>query len=123
VVFNADDDIPRAQALAEILCGAAHIDEELDPDEALAIRAELRSLLRRDALPPEVELHIRTFNRSRFDMIDTLSRLRLSDLGHKKALMRSVRAVLKADSIMRDSEGDYFARLAHTLRLAPGDID
>jgi len=66
---------------------------------------------------------VRTFNRSRFEMVETLTRLRLSDLVHKKALMRSVRAVLKADSVYRDTERDYFAKLAHTLRISPTDID
>ena len=122
-MFDVAGDIPRAKALAEILCGAAHADDELDPDEADQIRAELRGLLGVTDVHPDVDKHVRMFSRSRFDLIDALTRLRLSDLAHKKALMRSVRSVLKADAIMRETERDYFARLAHTLRLAPADID
>lgn len=122
-MFDAAADIARAQALAEILCGAAQIDGELDPDEAVAVDAELKSLLKLTTLPDDLARHVRLFNRNRFDMVDTLMRLRLNDLTHKKALMRSVRAILKADAIMRDVERDYFARLASTLRVAPSDID
>lgn len=122
-MFDAVADIARAQALAEILCGAAQIDGELDPDEAIAVDAELKSLLKLDALPPDLQRHVRAFNRTRFDLVDTLMRLRLNDLAHKKALMRSVRTIIKADAIMRDVERDYFARLASTLRMAPSDID
>lgn len=122
-MFDVTADIARAQALAEILCGAAQIDGELDPDEAVAVDAELKSLLKLDALPPDLQRHVRSFNRTRFDMVDTLMRLRLNDLTHKKALMRSVRTIIKADAIMRDVERDYFARLAQTLRVAPSDID
>lgn len=122
-MFDVAEDIPRAKALAEILCGAAHADDELDPDEAEAIRVELCRLLDVPAVHPDVEKHVRTFSRTRFDLIDALQRLRLSDLGHKKALMRSVRSVIKSDAIMRETERDYFAKLAHSLRLAPQDID
>jgi len=113
----------RALALAEVLCGAAQVDDELDPDESETVHLELRTLLGLETLPPELTRHVRTFSRSRFDLVDALSRLRLSDLAHKKALMRSVRAVLKADAVYRDTERDYFQRLAHTLRLSPTDID
>lgn len=116
-------ELARAQALAEVLCAAAQVDDELDPDEGEAIDVELRTLLGLEALPPELARHVRTFSRSRFELVDTLTRLRLSDLVHKKALMRSVRAVLKADSVYRDTERDYFAKLAHTLRISPTDID
>jgi uncharacterized tellurite resistance protein B-like protein len=122
-MFDAKEDLPRAKALADILCGAAEIDDELDPDEAEALYAELRSLLGLATLPPELERHVRRFDRNRFELVDTLQRLRLSDLAHKKALLRSVRAVIKADSILRETERDYFARLAHVLRVAPSDID
>lgn len=122
-MFDAAADSARAFALAEILCGAAQIDGELDPDEAVAVASELKSLLKLDALPEDLQRHVRLFNRNRFDMVDTLMRLRLNDITHKKALMRSVRAILKADAIMRDVERDYFARLAQTLRMAPSDID
>lgn len=117
------NELPRAQALAEVLCGAAQADDELDPDESDAILAELRTLLGVETLPPELARHVRTFSRNRFEMVDTLTRLRLSDLAHKKALMRSVRAVLKADAVYRDTERDYFTKLAHTLRVSPTDID
>jgi len=122
-MFDADQDLPRAVALAEILCAAAQVDDELDPDEIIAIEDELVRLLGRTDLPDEVARIVRTFNRRRFDLVDALTRLRLSDLSHKKALMRSVRTVLKADAIMRETERDFFARLAHTLRLNPQDID
>lgn len=113
----------RVQALIEILCGAAQVDDELDPDESEAIHVELRSLLGLATLTPELQRAVRTFNRARFELVDACSRLRLSDLAHKKLLMRSVRTVLKADSIYRDTERDYFARLGQTLRVAPNDID
>jgi|GEM_PF-3943964 len=113
----------RVLALAEVLCGAAQIDDELDADESEAVQLELSTLLGLAALSPELARVVRTFNGNRFDLVDTLSRLRLSDLAHKKLLMRSVRTVLKADSIYRDTERDYFARLGQVLRIAPNDID
>lgn len=122
-MFDADQDLPRAVALAEVLCAAAQIDDELDPDEAAAIEQELMRLLGRVDLPDEVARLVRSFNPRRFDLVDALTRLRLSDLSHKKALLRSVRTILKADAIMRETERDFFARLAHTLRLNPQDID
>ena len=122
-MFDAKADIPRAQALAEILCGAAQVDDELDPDEASAIQDEMRALLEIAGLPPEVDRHIRTFNRKGFDVVGALGRLRLSDTAHKKALMRSVRAIIKSDGITRETETDYFAKLAQVLRIAASDID
>jgi hypothetical protein len=122
-MFDAKDDIPRAQALAEILCGAAQVDDELDPDEALAVGDALRSLLGLTTLPPEVERHVRSFKPQGFDVAGALGRLRLSELAHKKALLRSVRSILKADGIMRDTERDYMSRLASILRLNASDID
>jgi len=122
-MFDAKEDLPRAQALADILCGAARSDDELDPDEAEAIRVELKNLLHLDLLPPELERHVRTFSPGRFDLATALTRLHLSDLGHKKALMRSVRTILKADGIMRETEREFFARLGQTLRIAPSDLD
>lgn len=122
-MFDADQDLPRAVALAEVLCAAAQIDDELDPDEVTAIEEELMRLLGRTDLPDELARLVRNFDRRRFDLVDTLMRLRLSDLSHKKALLRSVRTIIKADAITRETERDFFARLAHTLRLNPQDID
>lgn len=116
-------DIARAKALADVLCGAAQIDDELDPDELDAVHGEIRGLLKIAALPDELARHVRTFRRERFDIVETLQRLRLADLGHKKALLRSVRTVIKADAILRETEREYFTRLAQILRVAPTDID
>lgn len=122
-MFDADQDLPRAVALAEVLCAAAQIDDELDPDEATAIEEELMRLLDRTDLPDELARLVRAFDPRRFDLVDALTRLRLADLSHKKALLRSVRTIIKADAITRETERDFFARLAHTLRLNPQDID
>lgn len=116
------DELVRAKALADLLCGAAMVDDELDPDESEVILVELRRLLVRATLPPDLEKHVRLFDRRRFDMVDACTRLRVVDSAHKKAVMRSVRAVIKADSIMRETERKYFERLGSILRVAT-DLD
>jgi len=116
------DEIVRAKALADLLCGAAMVDDELDSDESEVIYVELRRLLTTTTLPPELEKHVRSFDRRRFDMVEACTRLRVVDAAHKKAVMRAVRAVIKADAILRETERDYFDRLAGILRVAK-DID
>lgn len=116
------DELVRAKALADLLCGAAMVDDELDPDESEVIFVELRRLLSLKAVPPALEKHVRQFDRRRFDAVEACTRLRIVDAAHKKAVMRAVRAVIKADSVMRETERDYFERVAGILRVAK-DID
>lgn len=115
------DNIPRAKALAELFCAAAFSDDDLDPDERDAVRKELTVLLGR--LPPEVDDHVAHFKPRGFDMSAVLTRIHPSGLDEKRAVMRGVRAIIKADGAVREVESDFLARVGQFLRVPPNDID
>ena len=117
----APDNIPRAQALAELLCAAAYSDDELDADERDAVKKELAALL--GPLHPDVETHVDRFDRRRFELTAVLTRINASGVDEKRAVMRGVRSIIKADGAVREVESNFLAKVGHLLRIPPNDID
>jgi hypothetical protein len=115
------DNLPRAFAVADLFCAAAWSDDDLDSDERDQVRKELTVLLGR--LPPEVDEHIVRFSRRGFDLMATLTRIHPSGVDEKRALMRGVRAVIKADGALRETEAGFLAQVGHALRVPVNDID
>lgn len=115
------DNLPRAIAVAELFCAAAWSDDDLDSDERDQVRKELTVLFGR--LPPEVDEHVGRFVPRGFDLKATLTRIHPSGLDEKRALMRGVRAVIKADGAVRETEAGFLATVGHVLRLPVTDID
>ena len=117
----APDNIPRAKALAEVLCAAAYSDDDLDPDEREAVKKELAALL--GPLHPEVETHVDRFDPRHFDLTAALTRVHASALDEKRAVMRGVRSIIRADGAVREVESNFLAKVGAFLRIPPADID
>ena len=115
------DNLPRAFAIAELFLAAAWSDDDLDTDERDAVRKELTTLL--GHLPPEVDEHVARHRSHGFDLMATLTKIHPSGLDEKRALMRGVRAVIKADGAVREIESGFLAKVGHALRLPVNDID
>ncbi len=117
----APDNIPRALALAELLCAAAYSDDDLDPDEREAVKRELAALL--GPLHPDVETHVDRFQPRNFDLSAVLTRIHASAVDEKRAVMRGVRSIIRADGAVREVESNFLARVAAFLRIPITDID
>lgn len=115
------DNLPRALAVAELFCAAAWSDEDLDADERDQVRKELTVLLGR--LPPELDEFVGRYSPRGFDLAVTLTKIHPSGVDEKRALMRGVRAVLKADGAVRETEAGFLSKVGHALRVPVNDID
>jgi len=78
------NELARAQALVEILCAAAQVDDELDPDEGEAIDVQLRPLLGLEVLPPGLPRHVPTFTPLHPALGQTAPRIHHPHPVHKK---------------------------------------
>ncbi len=109
------DDVPRAQALADVLAGAALSDGSFADEERVVVGAMLMKVLGVSELPDEVTAHIATFAPESFDLVDAVGRLRLENERDKKALVKVVSDVIAADEVVEATEKQYLDELAKVL--------
>ena len=109
------DDLPRASALADILCGAATADGHFDPSEHVVVGAMIMKVLGVGSLPESVEAHVRAFDPARFDLAAALDALALKTDREKKALLQVVTDLVEADAQVADSERAFVNRLGLLL--------
>jgi hypothetical protein len=95
--------------------------DDLDPDEREAVKRELAALL--GPLHPDVETHVDRFHPRGFDLSAVLTRIHASAVDEKRAVMRSVRSIIKADGAVREIESNFLAKVGAFLRIPPTDID
>lgn len=114
------DDVPRAKALADVLCGAALSDGGFAEEERVVVGAMLMKVLGVSELPAEVSGHIGAFAPGGFDLKDAVKRLGLESERDKKALVKVVTDIVAADEVVQDAEKAYLERLANLLGVAAG---
>lgn len=112
------EDVPRANALAEVLAGAALADGSFADEERVVVGAMLMKVLGVSELPSEVESHIASFSPEDFDLAGAIARLGLDNDRDKKALVKVVADVVGADAVVDEGEKVYVARLAALLGVA-----
>jgi len=110
-------DIPKARALSDILCGAAMADGVVSDNEQVVVRAMLLKVLGAQVLPAEVESHLAAFDASRFDMAASLAILGLDAPRDRKAVLKVAADIVKADQVLESAERDYLHALAGALGL------
>lgn len=109
------DDLPRATALADILCGAATADGHFDPSEHVVVDAMIMKVLGVGVLPESVHAHVRAFDPTRFDLMTALDTLALKTERDKKALLQVVTDIVHADERVSESERNFVTRLGLLL--------
>lgn len=109
------NDIPRATALADIMCGAATADGTVDEAELVVVDAMLMKVLGVAELPADLKAHVRAFNRKRFDLEAALLKLSLSTDKEKKALVQVVTDIVEADTKVTKGEKTFVKRLGSLL--------
>lgn len=112
------EDVPRANALAEVLAGAALADGSFADEERVIVGAMLMKVLGVSELPEDVSAHIAEFAPESFNLGDALARLRLENDRDKKALVKVVSDVIGADEVVEESEQRYLDALAVALGIA-----
>lgn len=115
-------DIPRALALAEILCGAGHADEDFEASERIVVGAMLMKVLGVTQLPPEVSTFIDTFDAAKLNLVDACARLELASDRDKKSLVKVVADIVKADDKIDRSERGFVTRLGKALGLPASEV-
>ena len=115
------EDLPRAMALAEVLCGAACADSSFDDSERVIVGAMLMKVLGTSTLPPELVAQLATFDADKLNVVDAVARLRLDNDRDKKSLVKVVAEIVKADDSIDKAERSYIARLAKALGFSVTD--
>ncbi|MFO0745171.1 MAG: TerB family tellurite resistance protein [Myxococcota bacterium] len=114
------NDVPRAEALADILCAAVAADGRVDDAELVVVDAMLMKVLGVAALPDALREHIRGASRKRsLDLENAYSRLALTTERERKALLQVVTEVAQADGKITKSEKKFLDRLGDLLDPPP----
>lgn len=116
------DDIPRALALAEILCGAGHADATFELSERFVVGGMLLKVLGVTKLPQEVEAFVTTFDPDKLNLVDACARLNLATDRDKASLVKVVADVVKADEKVDKAERNFVTRLGKALGIPAADV-
>jgi len=111
------DDLPRAKALSNILCGAAMADGDFEDEERVIVRAMLMKVLGASELPAEVEAHLAAFSAVTLDIHADIKTLAPETSRERKTLLKVTADVMKADSQMEPAERVYLEAVAAALGL------
>jgi len=116
------DDMPRALALADIMCGAALADGNFDVSERIVALAMLMKVLGVTQLPAEVEAHVNAFDRGRFNLAAAIKRLDLESDKEKRSLLKVVADIVKADTKVEKTERTFVTRLGKVLGIPANEM-
>ena len=116
------EDIPRALALADVLCGAGSADSQFDESERIIVGAMLMKVLGVTSLPAAVEAHLQAFDADRLNLVDAIARLGLESDREKKSLLKVVADIVKADEKIDKSERNFVTRLGKALGVHAADV-
>lgn len=105
------NDLPRATALADILCGAASADGHVAHDERIVVSAMLMKVLGVSQLPAEVEAHVMAFDPRTFDLEGALAKLALTSDRDRRSLAQVVKDIVEVDAQVADAERAFVTRL------------
>jgi uncharacterized tellurite resistance protein B-like protein len=104
-------DSDGAQALADLLLGAAYADGSFDGSERQAIERVLGERVGLP-LPPALAAHVASFDPATLDVEAAVARLGLRGASDRRGLLALVASVTDADDIHDLSEDAYLNRLA-----------
>lgn len=114
------NDIPRATALADILCAAIGADGRIDENELVVVDAMIMKVLGQTTLPDSMREHVRAQARKRSpDLTEAFARLALGTEREKQALVKTVTDIALADGKITKSESKFLTRLHELLGLTP----
>jgi uncharacterized tellurite resistance protein B-like protein len=111
------NDIPKAKALSDLLCGAATAYGSFAEEERVVVRAMLLKVLGANALPDEVEAHLQRFDPAAFNLRMSLDILAPANERDRKGILKVAADIVKADQVIESAERDYIIRLADALGL------
>jgi uncharacterized tellurite resistance protein B-like protein len=103
-----------AQALCDLLLGAAYADDHLHENEKDFVRAHLVALCGGE-LPPDLAARIDAFDRERFDLDRTVAAFAADSHEQKRAILELVAALHDTDEELDLAEDDYLRELARAL--------
>lgn len=109
----------RIGVLVELFMGAVYADGNCDNCERDYVRALVRDLLCRSALPDEVEALIRGFDPDRFDLRVAAADFLRDPPMNKRRVMELVAYVTLSDGAQTQQEDSYLRRLGEALEMGP----
>ena len=110
------NDIPRATALADILCAAVAADGRVDEGELVVVDAMLMKVLGSLTLPDELGAHVRAAAKRRtHDIADAYQRLALTTEREKKGLLQVITDLAQADGKVTKAETKFLEKLGALL--------
>jgi tellurite resistance protein len=101
--------------IADILMGAAHADGRYQDEEADAIRKVLKSLMKGDDLPGEVDLHLKSFDHDSFNLEQACFESGFDTEEKRRFLLHLVTMVSEVDDVYDLDESAYMTRVAKSL--------
>lgn len=111
------NDIPRATALADILCAAVAADGKVEDSELVVVDAMLMKVLGSLTLPDELGAHVRAAARRRtHDIADAYRRLALTSDREKRALVQVITDLAQADGKITKAEAKLLEKLDTLLK-------
>ena len=113
--------VEQLEALADLLCAAAHSDGQLVGPESDAIERILNDALNTEALPPPVSERIRLFSLETFDLERVCARLQLDAAAERRSLLRLIADVTDADQIHHFAEDAFIRRVAEAIGSDPSE--
>jgi uncharacterized tellurite resistance protein B-like protein len=111
------NDLPKAMALSDLLCGAAMADGEFAESERVVVRAMLLKVLGAGELPAEVEAHLAAFSADRLDVAAAVATLGAESERDRKSVLRVTADVVKSDQSLDTAERQYLMKVADALGL------
>lgn len=106
--------VDRAQALCDILLGAAFADEFFHEREKDFVRAYLVALCGGE-LPRELAARIDAFSRDQFELAQAVSAFKNDDDTQRRDLLELVASLHESDEELDFAEDDYLRELAAAL--------
>jgi uncharacterized tellurite resistance protein B-like protein len=101
--------------IADILMGAAYADGRYQDEEADAIRRILKSLMKGEDLPGEVDLHLRDFDSASFNLEQACFESGFDTEEKRRFLLQLVALVSEVDDVYDLDESAYLVRVAKSL--------
>ncbi len=114
-------DEKRIGAIADLLMGAAHADQELSTRESKKVRELLCALVRKPELGAELDRRIDDFSPSEFDLTHAAAIFADDATDVKRHLLALVGSLCHADGVLAFDEDTYVYEVAAALSMKDSD--
>ncbi len=112
----------RADAMCDLLMGAAFADKELHEAEKARVQEHLATLMPDGELSDELKARIAGFAEAGFDLAEVAGKFANDPKSERKALLEIVASVHAADGEYDLAEDDYLMAVAAALGLSKEDV-